>query len=273
MKRIRFGFSILVVAVLAGCGSLSAVAAQSTKERKAATEIRVLSAVGMREVIKELGPAFEKASGYKLNVSFDSGAVIEKRIAAGEPADVVLLPRAGIDRLTTSNKLISGSTADIATSIVGVAVRKGSLKPDISSAEAFKSAMLNARSIVCPDPALGGSSGTHIAKIFQQLGIADIIKPKLRLVSTPDQVGTMPGYVVAAGEADIALHQMQELMSVPGIEIVGPLPDTLQGRFLFSGGVMNAAGNRKASRSFVEFLRSREAKARIKAKGMDPAFP
>jgi molybdate transport system substrate-binding protein len=258
--------------VFANFGLLDSAAAQQAKRKKAASEIRVLSAVGMREIIKEIGPEFEKASGYKLNVSFDSGAIIEKRITGGEVADVILVPRAIIDRLTTSNKLISDSTADIAISIVGVAVRKGSPKPDISSSEAFKRAMLNAKSIVCPDPALGGSSGTHIAKVLQQLGIADIIKPKLILVSTPDQIATMPGYVVAAGKAEIALHQMQELMSVPGIEIVGPLPDALQGRFLFSAGVMIAAGNRKASRSFVEFLRTPEAKARIKAKGMDPTF-
>jgi molybdate transport system substrate-binding protein len=272
MKRNNQALFILLLAVMASRAPLSPIEAQQAIEKRTATEIRVLSAVGMREVIKELGPEFEKASGYKLNVSFDSGAVIEKRIAGGETADIVVLPRAAIDRLTGSDMLISGSVSDIATSIVGVAVRKGSAKPNISSPDAFKHAMLNAKSIVCPDPALGGSSGTHIALVFKQLGIADMIKPKLKLVSTPDLIETMPAYVLARGEAEIALHQMQELMSVSGIDIVGPLPAVLQARFLFSAGLMNSSGDQKASRRFVEFLRTPKAKLRIKAKGMEPVF-
>jgi molybdate transport system substrate-binding protein len=236
-------------------------------------EVRVLSAGGMRQVMLDLGPKFERATGYRLNVSFDSGAVIVNRLEGGVHADVVLLPRPGIDRLADAGKLVAGSAADLATSRVGVAVRKGSPKPDISTPEAFKRMMLAAKTIACPDPALGGSSGVHIAKVFERLGIAEALKPKLVLVSTPDQEAMMPGRLVARGEAEVALHQMQELWAVPGVEIVGPLPGNLQGTFLFSAAVMVGARDMKAAKALVEFLRTSEAKAVIKAKGMDPASP
>jgi molybdate transport system substrate-binding protein len=199
-------------------------------------EVRLLSAVGMRQVISDLGPKFERATGHRLNVSFDSGAVILKRLEGGEHTDVVMLPRSGIDRLAGEGKLVAGTAADLATSRVGVAVRKYSPKPDISTPEAFKRAMLAAKTIVCPDPALGGSSGVHIAKVFERLGIAEAVEPKLVFVSTPDQEATMPGHLVARGEAEVALHQVQELLAVPGVEVVGPLPGDLQGTFLFFGG-------------------------------------
>ena len=236
-------------------------------------EVRVLSAVGMRQVMSDLGPKFERAAGHRLKVSFDSGAVILKRLEGGETADVVMLPRPGIDRLAGEGKLVAGSITDLATSRVGVAVRKGAPKPDISSPEAFKRAMLAAEAIACPDPALGGSSGVHIAKVFERLGIAEALKPKLVFVSTPEQAATMPGNLVATGKAELALHQMQELMAVPGIEIVGPLPGELQGEFLFSAAVLAGARDVKAAQALVEFLRTPEAKAVIKAKGMAPATP
>jgi molybdate transport system substrate-binding protein len=156
---------------------------------------------------------------------------------------------------------------------VGVAVRKGTSKPDISTPEAFRRAMLEAKTIACPDPALGGSSGVHIAKVFEQLGISEAVKPKLVYVSTPEQAQTMPGHVVAEGKAGIALHQMQELMAVPGIEIVGPLPGDLQETFVFSAAIMTDANDVKAAKALVDFLRTPEARAVIKAKGMEPAKP
>lgn len=237
------------------------------------TEVRIFSAVGMRRVLQDLGPKFERTTGHKLKVLYDSGAIIEKRIANGEPADVVILPRPSIDRLLKSGRLQQVSIADLATSSIGVAVRKGSAKPDISSPEAFKSAMLKAKTITCPDPALGGSSGVHIAKVFERLGIDSAVKPKLVLVSTPDQEETMPGYVVANGKAEIALHQMQELIAVPNIEIVGPLPGNLQASFLFSAAIMVKARNNVTAQAFVRFLRNLNARVVIKAVGMEPAPP
>lgn len=235
--------------------------------------IRVLSAVGMRQVISVLGPEFERATGSKLNISYDSGALIERRIRNGEAADVVLLPRASIDRLLTEGTIRNDSNRDIATSIIGIAIRKDSPKPDISSVEAFKKTLLSANTIACPDPAMGGSSGVYIARLFERLGIAEAIKKKLVLVDTPGQEATMPGYLVAEGKAEIALHQMQELMAVPGIEILGPLPVDVQTTFLFSAAITDNAKNPAAGRSFLRFLLSRKARAVIKARGMKPVIP
>lgn len=239
----------------------------------AGAEVRVLSAVGMRQVMLDLGPKFERATGHRLKVSFDSGGVILKRLEGGETCDVVMINRSGIERLTGAGRVVQGSVTDLATSGVGVAVRKGALKPDISTPEAFKRAMLEAKTIACPDPALGGSSGVHIAKVFERLGISEAVKHKLIFVGTPEQAETMPGHQVAEGKAEVALHQMQELMAVPGIEIVGPLPADLQETFVFSAAIMTDANNVKAAKALIEFLRTPEARAVIKAKGMEPAIP
>jgi molybdate transport system substrate-binding protein len=135
-----------------------------------------------------------------------------------------MLPRSGIDRLMKAGKVEAGSAADLANAIVGMAVRKGAPKPDISSPEAFKRALLAANSIARADPAQGGSSAVHIAKVAERLGISEEVKAKSVITFRAEDPLAAPGYTVANGRAEIALHQIQELMSVPGIEIVGPLP-------------------------------------------------
>jgi molybdate transport system substrate-binding protein len=271
----------LIVVGLLGGGSVQiqnpshAIVVKNDKRsyRNADKEVRVLSAVGMRQVMLDLGPKFERAARHKLTISFDSAGQIVNRIEGGETVDLVIIPRPSIDRLTKAGHLLADSATDLATSRVGVAVRKGAPKPDISSPAAFKRAMLDARTIACPDPALGGSSGVHIANVFKQLGIAEALKPKLVLSSTPGQATAMPGYMVATGKAEIALHQIQELMAVPGIEIVGPLPGDLQETFVFTAAIMVKAENSDAAKKLIEFLRKPEAKAVIKAKGMGPIVP
>ena len=239
----------------------------------AGAEVRVLSAVGMRQVMLDLGPKFERATGHRLKVSFDSGGVILKRLEGGETADLIMINRSGVERLSGAGRVVQGSVTDLAASVGAVAVRKGAPKPDISTPKAFRRAMLEAKTIACPDPALGGSSGVHIAKVFERLGISEAVRPKLVFVSKPGQAHTMPGHLVAEGKAEVALHQMQELMAVPGIEIVGPLPGDLQERFVFTAAVMTGAHDVKAARALIEFLRTPEARAVIKAKGMEPAIP
>ena len=279
MKLIFFA-ALLVVGLLGG-GSFqiqspshpSVVKNDKRAHRIADAEVRVLSAVGMRQVMLDLAPKFERATGHKLTISFDSAGQIVNRIEGGETVDLVIIPRTSIDRLTKASHLLADSATDLATSRVGVAVRKGAPKPDISSPAAFKRAMLDARTIACPDPALGGSSGVHIAKVFKQLGIAEALKPKLVLSSTPGQATAMPGYMVATGKAEIALHQMQELMAVPGIEIVGPLPGDLQETFVFTAAIMVKAEKSDAAKKLIKFLRTPEAMAVIKAKGMGPIIP
>jgi molybdate transport system substrate-binding protein len=238
-----------------------------------AAEIKVLGAVGVREVMLDLGPKFERATGHTLAMTFDASGVIVRRIETGETVDVIMILRSSFERLTQAGKIAPGSVTDLASSIAAVAVRHGAPKPDISSVEAFKRMLLDARSIARPNPADGGASGVHIEQVLKRLGILDEVKAKTIAFGQPGDPEAMPGYKVAVGRADIALHQLQELLAVSGIDIVGPFPRDLQGVFMFSVGVTNGAKEADAARALINFLRTPEATAVIKAKGMEPAIP
>jgi molybdate transport system substrate-binding protein len=232
-----------------------------------AAELKALSAIGMRLVMEDLGPKFEQATGHKLAVSFAASGVIVERVQDSETTDVVMLSRPALERLTKAGKLVAGSETPLARSGIGVAVRKGAPKPDISTPEALKRTLLAAKSITYSNPALGGASGTHFAKVLDRLGIGSEMKPKTVFSNIPGEVGQL----VANGEAGIAVHQTQELISVPGIEIVGPLPGDLQNTIVFSGGIMTGAKEAELGKTLLNFLRTPDASAAIKAKGMDPA--
>jgi molybdate transport system substrate-binding protein len=256
---------------LVAATSASVVLGVLTGVMAQAAEVKVLSAVGMREVMLDQGPKFERATGHTLAMTFDASGLIVNRIEAGEAIDVVMILRAGLERLMQDGKVLAGSGIDLASSIAAVAVRQGAPKPDISSPDAFKRMLLDAKLIARPNPADGGASGVHIAKVLERLGIADEVKAKTVIFGSPGDPRAMPGYVVASGRAEIALHQLQELLAVPGIEIVGPFPKDLQGAFMFSGGVATGAKEAGAAKALINFLRTPDAAAVIKAKGMEPA--
>ncbi|MGH8700127.1 MAG: molybdate ABC transporter substrate-binding protein, partial [Burkholderiales bacterium] len=177
-----------------------------------AAEVKVLSGGGMRQVLEDLGPKFERATGHRLAITFDSGGATVKRVLGGEAADVVIIPQPGIARLVKDGKAAAGDVTVVARSDIGVAVRKGAPKPDISSPEALKRALLAAKSITYGDPAGGSTSGTHFAKVLDRLGIANEMKSKTILGTS----GGAPGVFVANGEAEIAVQLIQLLISVPG---------------------------------------------------------
>jgi molybdate transport system substrate-binding protein len=161
-----------------------------------------------------------------------------KRVQGGETADVVIIPRQGIDGFVMDGKASAGNVTAIARSGLGVAVRKGAPKPDISSPEALKRTLLAAKSITYPNPALGGAAGIHFAKVLDRLGIANEMKSKTVL----SKAGNDTGVLVANGEAEIGVQQFQALISVAGIEIVGPLPGDLQDTAVFAAAMMKAKG-------------------------------
>jgi len=177
-----------------------------------AADIKVLSAVGMREVMLELGPKFEQATGHTVSMTFDASGVIVRRVASGETVDVIMILRSS---LTKAGKVAPGSITDLASSIAAVAVRQGAPKPDISSPEAFKRMLLDARSVARPNPADGGASGVHIEQVLRRLGILNEVNAKTIEFGRPGDAHAMPGYKVATGRADIALHQLQELFGSP----------------------------------------------------------
>ena len=236
-----------------------------------AAELKVLSAFGMQSVMDDLGPKFERATGHTLAISFATGGATVKRAQDGETADVVIALRQGIDGLVKDGKAIADNVTVLAHSGIVVVVRKGAPTPDISSPDALKRTLLAAQSISYVDPASGGASGIHFAKVLDRLGIANEMQAKTVFPNpkTPAEVGVL----VANGEAEIGVHVIQELMSVAGIEIVGPLPGDLQNTIVFAAAIMASAKDAEASKALVNFLRTPEAAVVIKAKGMEPATP
>jgi molybdate transport system substrate-binding protein len=255
---------VVAASAIVVLGVLTGVTAQPS-------EVKVLSAVGRREVMLDLGPRFERATGHRVAMTFDASGVIVRRIETGETVDVVMILRSGVERLSNAGKITPGSVADLASSIAAVAVRHGAPKPDISSVEAFTRMLLDARTVARPNPADGGASGVHIENVLKRLGILDEVGAKTLAFGSPGDPHAMPGYKVTTGQADIGLHQLQELLAVPGIDIVGPFPKDLQGAFMFSAGVAVGAKEADASTALINFLRTPDAAAIIKAKGMDPA--
>lgn len=259
MKRpiVSIAASVAVAFLLAGV-----VPAQSA-------ELRVLCGIALQPVLEDLKPKFELASGHKLMTVYEPLGLALKRLEGGETADVIILPRQGIDRVVREGKAAANSVTDIARSGMGVAVRKGAPKPEISSPESFKRAMLAAKSVNVSDPARGGIGTQHVLAIFERLGIADQMKPKF--IYSTGLAGVARD--VANGDAEIALYQLQELVAVAGIDIVGPFPGDLQMATVFSAVVMDGAGSADAAKALIKFLRTAEASQVIRAKGLEPAAP
>ncbi len=236
-----------------------------TFQAAAAAELKVLTTPALHAVWDELASKFE-AQGHKLNVVYAASGAIAKRVAEGEAADVVVSTAAGIDDLTKGGKLIPGTGAPVASSGVAVAVLKGAPKPDVSTPEALKKALLAAKAVAYTDPASGGASGIHFAKVLDRLGIASEVNAKAKLGS-----GVPAGSFVVKGEADLAVQQVPELLAVEGIEIAGPLPADLQSITRFAAGVHATSKDIDAAKALIRFLATPEAAAVIKAKGLDPA--
>jgi molybdate transport system substrate-binding protein len=236
-----------------------------------AAELKVLSAFGMQSVLEDLGPHFERATGHKLTLAFATGGATVKRVQGGEAADVVITLRQGIDTLVKDGKAPAGNVTVLARSGIVVIVRQGAPKPDISSPDALKRTLLAAKSLSYVDPASGGASGIHFAKVLDRLAIAN--EMKLKTVFPNPQTPAAVGVVVANGEAEIGVHIIQEVISVAGIYVVGPLPGDLQNTIVFAAAIMASVKDVEASKALVNFLRTPEAAAVIKAKGLEPAFP
>lgn len=250
---------IATLAVSAGVGAIMLVA-QGGGAR--AAEIRLISSNGVSAVLSVLGPRFETANGDTLVIHFDTANALKDKILAGEAFDVAILTAPIVDELTKAGKIAGGSRADIARSGVGVAIRAGATRPDISTVEAFKRTLLAAKSVAYTT---SGASGLYFAGVLERLGIGDQVKAKAKL-----QPGGAVAELVASGEAELAVQQLSELMPVKGTEILGPFPPELQNFTVFSAGIGAAAKDKVAAKAFVGFLTAPAALPIIKAKGMEP---
>ncbi len=191
-------------------------------------------------------------------------------MAAGEGTDVVIVTGAGIDDLIATGRVMAGSRADLVRSKIGMAVPMGASRPDIDTVERFKQALLSARAIAMSDPTGGAQSGAHLAKVFDQLDIAEAMRAKS--IYGPGGPSGLVGNYLLRGEADVGLQQMPELMAVPGIDIVGPIPGDLQLVTIFSAGVSASATDPDAARSLISHLASPTAVSTFEACGLEPAF-
>ena len=230
-----------------------------------AAEIKVYAPIGMGSVLKELQPKFEQASGHKLDITWGLAGALAKRVADGESTDALVAIKGGVDGLVTSGRIAHPSAVTLALSGVGVSVRSGAPKPDISTPEKLKEALIAAKAIAYSDPAKGGASGVHFAKVVERLGIGEAVKAKSKY---PETAG-LPGKLLLDGTADLAIAQVPELLEVQGTDLVGLLPGDLQNITTFAGGVVSGAKQPDAAAAFLKFLQTPEAAATIKAKGME----
>jgi molybdate transport system substrate-binding protein len=243
-------------------------AAMGMVQESEAADVKVLTAGAFKQIALAVVPAFEKETGHKVAVDNDTVGALRKRIEGGEAFDVVVLTPAAIDELAKEGKIAAGSKTPLARVGVGVMVKAGAPAPDIATVEAFKRALLAAKSVAYIDPASGGSSGIYVAKLLEQLGIADKVKPKAKL-----KQGGHVADLVKSGEAEIGIHQISEIVPVKEVTLVGPLPAEIQNYTTYAAGLGANAKEGEAAKALLKALSGPAAAAVLKDKGMErPGF-
>src|SRR6516162_4861097 len=230
------------------------------------TELSVFSSIGVRSAAEELFRKFEQQNGSRLAVTWGTAPMLVARIEAGERADILILSRAGMDTLLQQGKVLSGSDVTLAGSGVAIAVKQGAPKPDISTAEALKETLLNAKSIAYSEPSAGGASGVYFAKLLEHMGIAEQMKPKTKYPPP----GGFSAELLLTSEVELAVQQKPELLHVSGVEIVGFLPGDLNLVTEFAAAIMAVSKNAAAGTTLIGSLRSPEAATVFRAKGLYP---
>jgi molybdate transport system substrate-binding protein len=225
--------------------------------------MKILSTNGVKSVLLELLPGYERTTGAALTVIWGPANALVQDLDRGAEGDLAVLTDEIVDDLVKRGKIIAGSRVDLARSGIGIAVRKGASRPDIGSPEALKNALLAAKSIA---HSRTGMSGIYFPTVLSRLGIADAVKSRILMPES----GTPVGELVASGKAELGVQQISELLPVVGIEIVGPLPPTLQKITTFSAGTLTGAKDRDAVTALVKFLAT-EFRPLLAEKGLEPA--
>jgi molybdate transport system substrate-binding protein len=231
-----------------------------------AAEIKVLTAGAFKQVVLALVPDFEKQTGHKVTVENETVGALTKRIEGGEGFDLAVLTPGAVDNLTGKGKFAAGSRTNLARVGVGVVVKDGTPKPDISSVDAFKKSLLAAKSVAYIDPAAGGSSGIYVSGLLDKLGIGAEVKAKAKLIH-----GGAVAEHIAKGEAELGIHQISEILPVKGIVLVGPLPAEIQNYTVYAAGLGANAKEADAAKALLKALSGPAAAEVLKAKGMEPA--
>lgn len=242
----------------------TALALLALSGNASAAELKVLTAGAFKPVVMTLAPSFEQRTGHRLVIDNDTAGALQRRIGEGEAFDVVVLTPAALDQLAKAGKVDAATSARLARVGIGVAVKQGAPAPAISSVAAFRQALLDARAVAYIDPAAGGSSGVYLSHLFTTMGIAPQIQAKAVLVP-----GGLVAQRVVDGKADIAIHQISEILAVPGAALVGPIPAEIQNYTVYAGAVAVAARDPAAAQAFLALLGSTEARDVLKQKGME----
>lgn len=228
-----------------------------------AAELKILTAGAMKQVVLALQPDFEK-QGHKLVVDNDTAGALQKRIENGEAFDIAVITPGAIDQLAAKGKVAPDTKTTLARVAIGVMVRPGTPLPNISSVDAFKQALLDAKSVAYIDPASGGSSGIYLDRLFEKMGIADAVRAKAKL-----KRGGYVADLLVSGDAELGIHQISEIVPVKGVVLVGPLPPEIQNYTTYAGAVSSTAKDAAAAKAFVDFLAGPAGGAVLREKGMD----
>jgi molybdate transport system substrate-binding protein len=226
--------------------------------------LKVLASNALDAPLRELAPQFE-LGGERIALEYHSTNQIVALVRGGAAADVLIAGRAAIDELAGEGRIAAGGTFDLAASGIGVCVRKGAPRPDIGTVEAFKHALLAAKSVAHTST---GQSGSYFAGLIERLGIGEQVRAKAKV-----QAGGIVGELVARGEAELGIQQIAEMLAAPGVELVGPLPPAIQKTTMFTAGICAGAPRSEAARSFVAFLRAPAGQRAMQACGLEPARP
>jgi molybdate transport system substrate-binding protein len=226
-------------------------------------EVKVLTAGAMKQVVLALQPEFEKR-GHKLVVDNDTAGGLQKRIEGGEAFDLAVITPAALDQLAAKGKIDPATKTNLARVAIGVMVQPGARLPDISTVDAFKKALLEAKTVAYIDPASGGSSGIYLEKLFEKMGIADAIRAKAKL-----KRGGYVADLLVSGEAELGIHQISEIVPVKGVVLVGPLPVEIQNFTTYAGALSAQARDAAAAKDFLDLLAGPAGAAILRDKGMD----
>jgi molybdate transport system substrate-binding protein len=229
-----------------------------------AAELKVLSGGAVKAALTELAETWGRETGNRVTITYATTGASLQKLTAGEPADLVVLTTEAIDQLAAKGTVIAATKSDVARVGIGVAVREGAPRPDISTPEAVKQTMLAATSVAYMDPSKGGTSGIHFTKVLEEMGIAAAVKPKAVLVDT--------GFAaerVAKGEAEIVVHQISEILPVKGVTLVGPLPRQIQKVTVYTAAVTRKSEVQDAAKAFIAYLTAPAARPKFAAVGLD----
>ncbi len=229
-----------------------------------AAELKIFVGGAMTETVEKIGADFAKQSGNKLDYVSDTTGALQKRLAAGEKADVVVVTAAGLDAMQKENRILPASRVELVRALIGVAVRQGTPSPNLSSADAFKSSLLAARSVSYVNPAAGGTSGTYFEGLMKRMGIADQMKSKIVYRNQGSEVAD----AVAKGDAELGISFIAELAPNKGVKVAGPLPQEIQSPTDYVAAVTVVSANQDAARTFIQAMTSASGGAVFKAAGL-----